>query len=284
MSAQIYYFSGTGNSLFVAKELQKRLIDAELIPIVRLLDQKLIQTRSGTVGIVFPVHSLTIPIAVKKFLQKAVFDPSAYIFAAATRLGTVFRGFEKIDRLLAKKKKRLDCAFILNMCNNEARHGVYRVPDEEEIQTLEKEVLRKLDAVQRFILNRLPFREKDETFTVSFTSRYPVVNNFMEKTVTGGIALAEHIGGVNYFYADEKCAGCGLCEKVCLSKKIVMKNNKPVWQRKTLCYMCFACLNFCPRQAVQIRDIPGVKSLSRENGRYPHPYASALDIMAQKEE
>ena len=36
MSTEIYYFSGTGNSLFIAKELQKRLPDSMLIPIVRV--------------------------------------------------------------------------------------------------------------------------------------------------------------------------------------------------------------------------------------------------------
>ena len=37
MNTEIYYFSGTGNSLFVAKELQKRLTDSNLIPIIGLL-------------------------------------------------------------------------------------------------------------------------------------------------------------------------------------------------------------------------------------------------------
>jgi formate hydrogenlyase subunit 6/NADH:ubiquinone oxidoreductase subunit I len=46
--------------------------------------------------------------------------------------------------------------------------------------------------------------------------------------------------------------------------------------------MCFACLNFCPVKAVQISDIPGVKSMTKENGRYPHPYASVDDMINQK--
>lgn len=38
MSTEIYYFSGTGNSFYVASELQKRLPDARLMPIVGFLD------------------------------------------------------------------------------------------------------------------------------------------------------------------------------------------------------------------------------------------------------
>jgi len=43
MSTEIYYFSGTGNSLHVAKELQKRLPETNLIPIVSLLNKDVIK-------------------------------------------------------------------------------------------------------------------------------------------------------------------------------------------------------------------------------------------------
>jgi hypothetical protein len=46
--------------------------------------------------------------------------------------------------------------------------------------------------------------------------------------------------------------------------------------------MCFASLNFCPAKAVQISDIRGVKSMAKENGRYPHPYASVDDMLKQQ--
>jgi heterodisulfide reductase subunit A-like polyferredoxin len=97
------------------------------------------------------------------------------------------------------------------------------------------------------------------------------------------MAVSEAIGGVNYFYADSGCTGCGVCERVCPSRKIRLNEKRPAWQPSVLCYMCFACLNFCPAHSVQIRSIPGVKSRSTENGRYPHPYATIKDIAAQKE-
>jgi len=37
MSTEIYYFSGTGNSFYVAKELQKRIPKAKLIPIISII-------------------------------------------------------------------------------------------------------------------------------------------------------------------------------------------------------------------------------------------------------
>ena len=283
MSTEIYYFSGTGNSLYVARELQKRIPDSIIIPIVNLLNKKVIQTQGEAVGFVFPVHALAIPIVVKKFIKKTDLESSEYLFAIATRHSTIFRGFEKIDQLLKKKNKHLNSHFILNMCNNESRHKGYKIPSESDILSLEKTVQEKLDAIQNIIINKMTSREIDSNYFYGFPYN-PILNHLLEKLVLLGMTVSEYIGGVNYFYTDSSCNGCGICEKVCLSKKIKLKDNKPIWQKNVLCYMCFACLNYCPKKSVQIKDIPGVKSYTKENGRYSHPYATTQDISMQKGE
>jgi hypothetical protein len=50
MSAAIYYFSGTGNSLHIALELQQRMPTGTLLPMAQ------IKTQAETVGLVFPIH------------------------------------------------------------------------------------------------------------------------------------------------------------------------------------------------------------------------------------
>lgn len=286
MNTQIYYFSGTGNSMFIAKELQRRIPEAELIPMVSLLEysirtQKPIRLGSGSVGLVFPVHALTLPIAVKRFLEHADVSACSYFFAVATRGGSAFKGFEKINRLLAKKGKQLDARCILNMGNNEARHGPYAAPTQAELSSMEETALRKLDELAECLQNRRKYLHEDADKKYDIVEN-PILNHLMENLVVTGIAASEYIGGVQYFFNDERCSGCGSCEKVCLSQKITMHDGKPVWQRNVLCYMCFACLNYCPLQSVQIKSIPGVPSSTRENDRYSHPYASAADIAAQK--
>lgn len=281
MNTEIYYFSGTGNSLFVARELQKRLPGSELKPIVSLVNEQEVKTSGSRVGIVFPVHALTIPIIVKKFIEKADFSSAEYIFAVATRFGTVFRGFDKISRLLGKKHKKLDAHLVLNMCNNEARHKGYIVPAKEDIETIEKDVIKKLDAFAGTVRDEKTSLPADTGVTQP-SGKNRLTAFLTESIVLTCMDLADHTGGVQYFCADGNCSGCGTCERVCLSGKITMKDNKPVWQKHVFCTMCFACLNYCPKHAIQINDIPGVPSFSRENGRYSHPYASAGDIMKQK--
>ena len=62
-----------------------------------------------------------------------------------------------------------------------------------------------------------------------------------------------------------------------------MIDNKPVWQENVKSYICYACLNYCSVQAVQIKSKICKKSYTEENERYPHPYTTAKDISAQKQ-
>lgn len=269
MSTQIYYFTGTGNSLFVAQELQKRLPDAELVPIASFFETGKLKVQADTVGFVFPVHAFTLPIVVRQFIEKADFSAATYLFAAATREGTVFDGFEKADKLLAKQGKKLNAHFIVNMPDNDARKPGYTLPTTQQFEAMHQAVLAKLDVMQEAISNKRDSREEDKG--VTNPAKYkPTLDK------------CERKGGVQYFYADSKCVGCGLCRKVCPTGKISMYGREPQWDKKILCAMCFACVNYCPRKAVQAKSANGEKSDSPNNPRYPHPYASVEDIIAQK--
>ena len=59
---EIYYFSGTGNTLFVARELQQRFPEAELVPLASVLNQDVIRSSAKTVGLVFPIQGMTAPV------------------------------------------------------------------------------------------------------------------------------------------------------------------------------------------------------------------------------
>ncbi|MCG2762750.1 MAG: EFR1 family ferrodoxin [Candidatus Atribacteria bacterium] len=282
MCTEIYYFSGTGNSLHVAKELQKRIPKANIIPIVSLLNKDVIKTKAETVGFVFPLHGMTVPIPVKIFLKKLELKSVNYIFAIATRGGTKCFAFNKINQILKRNRKCLDSTFILTMINNDPKFEVYEIPTSESISKVESKIQTRLDSISRIIINKEKYQEKDSDY-IDFPFIKPV-NYLLERLVLLGMFWADvtHTGINNYFYADSKCIGCGICEKVCLSQKIKMINKKPVWQKNVKCYLCYTCLNYCPEQAVQIKSKIYMKSYTDKNGRYPHPFATIKDIAGQK--
>lgn len=79
------------------------------------------------------------------------------------------------------------------------------------------------------------------------------------------------------FYCDTTCTGCGICEQVCLSKKIAMIDGKPVWQKDVQCYFCYACFNFCPARSILVKRV-----YMKKSDRYIHPKITAKDIAGQK--
>ena len=127
MSTKIYYFSGTGNSLHVARELQKRIPETNLIPIVSLLNKDVIEINGETLGFVFPIHFTAIPMPVKNFIKKLDLKSAKYVFAIATRMGTPHSAFNDIEKILNKKGKSLDSHFALNMPSNDPKSD-YEVP------------------------------------------------------------------------------------------------------------------------------------------------------------
>lgn len=281
MSTEIYYFSGAGNSLHVARELQKRIPETILIPIVSLLGKKIIKTNAETVGFVFPIHGMTIPIPVKNLIKKLDLKSTKYLFALATRGGTIHNAFAIIDKILKKKDKRLNSYFTITILNSDPKFKVYEIPTTEKIKEIETKIQNQLNFIQKAIQNKETSKEKDSEGVKFPYSR--LINFILEQIILLGMKYLVEFTGLNdYFYADKKCIGCGTCEKVCLSKKIKMINKKPVWQNDVKCHFCYACLNFCPKQSVQIKSKWYMKSYTQENGRYPHPFATADEIAKQK--
>ncbi len=76
------------------------------------------------------------------------------------------------------------------------------------------------------------------------------------------------------YYSDEKCNGCGICQKICPVDNIKLVNEKPEWQHK--CQFCLACLHYCPQEAIQY----GKNTLGRE--RYNHPNITVKELINQK--
>ena len=162
---------------------------------------------------------------------------------------------------------------------NDPKLEFYHDKTKEELNSLQENALNKLKVIQRVIVNRENYHKDDKTgvtfskniFLNLFLSRLiPFMTHFISKMVK------------KYFYADSKCTGCRTCEEVCPSGKIKIIGNKPFWQRNITCYLCYACLNYCPNNAVQIYSKIWMKSYTTERGRYPHPYATSKDIALQK--
>jgi NAD-dependent dihydropyrimidine dehydrogenase PreA subunit len=284
VSTEIYFFSGTGNSLHVAKELQKRLPGSKLIPILRLVNQESVAANGETVGFVFPHYASTLPSVVHTFVEKLDLGLAKYLFAIATRGGTGTMAFIEIDEILKKKGQRLDSFFVFTMpCSSDPLvKGYASRMTEERIHSLESEMLARLDSIQRTIVNQEINRQEDTGAATPPPAFLIPLLPLIDAASPLLITLGKRAETSFNFYHDAKCTGCGVCENICLADKVQMVSGRPVWQEAVKCHGCFACLNFCPEESIQVKSKWYLKSYTDQNGRYHHPEITAKEIAGQK--
>jgi NAD-dependent dihydropyrimidine dehydrogenase PreA subunit len=283
LSTEIYYFSGTGNSLHVAKELQNRVPGTKLVPIVSLAKQESVTTNGESVGFVFPHYASTLPEIVHTFIEKLDVSSAEYLFAVVTRGRTKTMAFAETDRILKAKGRRLDAHFVFTMpSGSEPLVKAYASQiTQERIGRLEADLLARLDSVQRIVLNRETSREDDRgdatppPWLVPFMPLLEAISPYL-------VRFGKMVESTFDFYYDDKCTACGVCEHVCLSTKVKMVEDRPKWQEAVKCHGCFACLNYCPEESIQVESRWYLKSHTEENGRYRHPAVTADEIARQK--
>ena len=117
MRKAIFYYTGTGNSLWVARMLAKELGNIELISISDWgkgnteIDLKV-------VGLVFPVHLWGLSTRIVNLVNELKALQPKYIFATAVHAGQVSDTLVQLMRILEKKGLSLSSGFEIKMPSN----------------------------------------------------------------------------------------------------------------------------------------------------------------------
>lgn len=259
----IYYFTGTGNSLAVAKGIAEQLGETDLIAIPSLMqiDGEIVAP-SGKVGIICPVYDSGIPVMVRDFLHRLKIPDSGYTFAVITMGGTGAAALKLIDRALQANNNSLDAGFIVKMPGNFP--PVSKIPSEEKVAA----TLRKAEPEIKRIAACVKNGERRRV------GLYPV-SSLIQAAIYGGFASGVH-GMDERFSVSDACTSCGTCVSVCPAGNISIADNKPEFLHR--CELCCACLNFCPAQAIDLAFLMGTKG----RGRYHHPGVRVADMKEQK--
>lgn len=95
----IFYFTATGNSLYVARQLADE--HTELLSIPQLMKRKRLEFEADEIGIVYPIYGQMPPNMVCRFIQKARLE-AAYKFAVLTYGNMQFVATELWDEISRK--------------------------------------------------------------------------------------------------------------------------------------------------------------------------------------
>lgn len=229
----IYYFSGTGNSKWIAEQIAAQTGDqAQSIPeLTKDGSTAVFAEADSRIGLVFPIYAWGAPLLVERFCRSIQIANGAYAFVACTCGDDAGLAIQRLKRFFPYQS-----AWSFSMPNN------YILGFDVDSKELEQQKIsaarERLRRVSVSILERKTEFDVHAGNGAWLKTAFirPMFNMFARRTQP--------------FYATNDCNGCGLCERGCPTKAIVLKQEKPVWVRKN-CAQCMACINRCPKQAIQ---------------------------------
>lgn len=287
MSRKIYYFSGTGNSLYVAKELAA-LLQCTFESIPRAITH-IHKDNHSHIIIVFPSYLAImygIPVIIKKFIESIPFISKKKITAICSCGGYAF--VNAVPSVMALEKYMMNQGgslfdyYTLRLPMNNQDYDHIPIPIEKnnaiilnkaknkvkqialKIQLERNSKFRKwITLIAQLFMKPMYYMIKNASYkSITEKAKEPITTS---KTLEEVIHLTDRSITVN-----NQCIGCGLCVNVCPVKNIILENKRPIWLNR--CEMCFACHEWCPQKAIS--------HWGRKAGiYYHHPEVSIDDFL-----
>lgn len=263
----IFYFSGTGNSQAVAKEIS--IMQKEpLVAMAKEMKKEIINyvlKKNEPIIFVFPVYAWRPPKLVVDFIERIEFENQqnhvvTIVVTCGDNIGDTIKVMKKS---LAAKGLEVSNAFSLKMPNNYLISG--QVDSSDEINSKLEAARYKVEQINECLLNKQIgiVEVKKGVFSPILTY---VIGNLFNKYGTR----------TDSFFANNNCISCKVCEKIC-STNCIKVEGKPQWNND--CIQCLACLHYCPKSAIQYGN------KMSEKMRYTHPLVSWFELnQSQKNE
>ena len=213
----IFYFTGTGNSLFAARKIADAN-NATLISIPQAIHEQ--KTYSDDIiGFVYPQYANGLPKMVRKFILENSFKAD-YFFAVDLYAFIHINALGEIASLLplnygAYLKTPMNFIFLFGAPKNPGN--------------MLAKAENKLDKIISDIANRVNKRIRPSKEVGNATKHF----------------------GESRFKVAAACTKCGTCAKVCPAKNIEI-NESVVFDSN--CETCYACVNLCPSHAIYAKE------------------------------
>ena len=252
----VLFFSATGNTEFIARQLALKLGDdcLNLLDRVKRGDHSPLHSEKPFI-ICAPVYVCEMPRFLAKYLKQQTFTGSREVYFIFTSGGYAGISGQLAKAMVRKKKMKYLGHAEFKMPRNYVANDHYSMLPAEQVQERILNSCRHLEEVVADIQAGRKLKARhvwllETIITVPFN---PVWSKLKYKT--------------DDFYVTEGCVGCGRCERLCPLNNISLKERKPVWGQE--CTHCMACIANCPTEAIEYGTISQTKEKYRFS-KYAH--------------
>jgi len=263
MKTELYYFTGTGNSLHIAKSIKKNLEkmnqDALLIPINTLKLSNVISSTADRIGIIYPTYGLTAPDLVKSFAKKLQVSNQAYVFlySHCGKMGAD-NALYAIQKILNDNGILVSNTYESKFPSNAAMFATTPQQLEDDLKIAEESLQEHSKSIVNQNVRKIATPNTIKNISFSINESFG--------------ALADSILQFSNIESNDDCIGCSVCVKVCPMENIKLENQRPTYGNK--CEMCLSCVNQCPKKALSYKKMKKEKLIS-----YRHPEVQLKEIM-----
>lgn len=240
----ILYFSGTGNTRYVAEALGE-LLEDEVENIGERIKKGGHQRFYSNKPYVIcaPIYAWRFPAIVEGFISRADLWGSSDMYCVATCASSSGCAGKYLRKICEKKKMNWKGFSSVIMPENYI--VMFKPSSAEENARVIKKAADDIRHVYEHIEGRAFLNELH-------AKRFTAAASSFGNTYFYGAFVSP-----KKFRVTDKCVGCGLCEMRCPLNNIRLIDKKPHWSDR--CTHCMACINGCPAGAVEY----GTKTVSR---------------------
>ena len=232
----ILFFTGTGNSRYIARRIADSLGD-ELLNMnerIKAWDTSEISA-DGRLVFVVPTYGWRIPRIVEKWIDETPFNGDFKVWFVMD-CGSEIGNAAKYNRQLAAQKQ-LQYMGTAQIIMPENYIAMFNAPRKEQARSIVEQAEPALQKVLTRLKAGQEFPPPRETLYDRFMSGpvNPVFYRFFVKA--------------DAFRATDACIGCGKCVELCPLNNIRLENGRPVWGKN--CTHCMACICYCHKEAIE---------------------------------
>lgn len=230
----VLYFSGTGNSRYVAKKIAEISGD-EVISINQRLKSQDYSTVSSEKPLVFvgPVYAGRLPRVMDDYIRKVNFTGTKRAYFIETCAQTPWAAAEYAEKLCSEK------SFALLGFHSVIMPQGYIAGGGTQPKAVNDKILK--EAEPKIIKIAEMIRD----------------NQMLPKEQPGSAVMSKVLNPIMYsmmisakgFTVTDSCTSCGKCEIRCPLNNVKLVSGKPVWGKN--CTHCMACIAGCPAGAVE---------------------------------